>query len=122
LTRRPPLGPTPPVFRRGRAQSPGTSQFNLAGNGTEYFLSSNAADEAQEPVSGSAGSRTSSQLIVWTLTNTASLSTASPAVSLSNKILTVGQYGVPPQQQQPGSGTAPTTAAPQGLGLHDDTP
>jgi hypothetical protein len=114
-------GSTQPGFTVWPAQSPGTSQFNLANNGTEYFLSSNAADEAQHPVSGTAGSRTSNQLIAWTLTNTASLNTASPAVSLSNKILTVGQYGVPPKQQQPGSGTAPTTAVPQGFCLNDET-
>jgi len=112
-------GPTQPGFTVWPAQSPGTSSFNLANNGTEYFLSSNAADEAQHPVSGTAGTRTSNQLIVWTLTNTASLNTASPAVSLSNKILTVGQYGVPPKQQQPGSGTAPSTDVPQGHCLND---
>jgi hypothetical protein len=98
-------GSTQPGFTLWPAQSPGTSQFNLANNGTEYLLSSNAADEAQKPVSGAAGTRTSNQLIVWTLTNTASLNTASPAVGISNKILTVGQYGVPPKQQQPGSGS-----------------
>src|SRR5215469_9961183 len=114
-------GSTQPGFTVWPAQSPGTSSFNRANNGTEYFLSSNAADEAQKPVSGNAGTRTSHQLIVWTLTNTASLDTASPAVSLSNKILTVGQYGVPPKQQQPGSGTAPTTAVPQGHCLNDET-
>src|SRR5947208_2142196 len=80
-------------------------RIDLTNNGTEYFLSSNAADEAQKPVSGAPGTRTSNQLIVWTLSNTVSLNTASPAASLSNKILTVGQYGVPPKQQQPGSGT-----------------
>src|SRR5205823_192725 len=93
----------------------------LANGGTAYFLSSNAADEAQKPVSGAPGTRTSNQLIVWTLANTASLNTASPAASLSNKILTVGQYGVPPKQQQPGSGTAPTTDVPQGYCINDTT-
>jgi hypothetical protein len=105
-------GSTQPGFTLWPAQSPGASQFNAANNGTEYFLSSNAADEAQHPVTGTPGTRTSNQLIVWSLTNTASLNTASPAVSLSNKILTVGQYGVPPKQQQPGSGTAPATDDP----------
>lgn len=114
-------GSTQPGFTVWPAQSPGTSQFNRANNGTEYFLSSNAADESQDPVSGNAGTRTSHQLIVWTLTNTASLNTATPAVGLSNKILTVGQYGVPPKQQQPGSGAAPTTAVPQGHCLNDAT-
>jgi len=114
-------GPTQPGFTNWPAQSPGTSQFNLANNGTEYALSSNAADEAQNPVSGAPGTRTSNQLIVWTMTNTASLNTVSPAVSISNKILTVGQYGVPPKQQQPGSGTAPTTDVPQGHCINDTT-
>jgi hypothetical protein len=113
-------GTTQPGFTVWPAQSPGT-QFNTSNNGTEYFLSSNAADEAQHPVSGTGGTHTSHQLIVWTMTNTASLNTASPAVSLSNRILTVGQYGVPPKQQQPGSGTAPTTAVPQGHCLNDET-
>jgi hypothetical protein len=113
-------GTTQPGFTVWPSQSPGT-QFNTSNSGTEYFLSSNAADEAQHPVSGTPGTRTSNQLIVWTMTNTASLNTASPAVSLSNRILTVGQYGVPPKQQQPGSGTAPTTAVPQGHCLNDET-
>ena len=114
-------GSTQPGFTVWPAQSPGTSSFNLANNGTEYFLSSNAADEAQKPVTGNAGPRSSDQLIVWTLTNTASLNTASPAASLSNRILTVGTYGVPPTQQQPGSGTAPGPAVPQGHCLNDTT-
>src|SRR5204862_1385398 len=118
-------GSTQPGFTLWPSQSPGTSQFSLANNGTEYFLSSNAADEAQKPVSGTAGSRTSNQLIVWTLSNTASLNTASPAVSLSNKILTVGRYGVPPKAQQPGSGTladkVTTPDAAQGDCINDTT-
>jgi hypothetical protein len=114
-------GSTQPGFTLWPSQSPGTSQFQLANDGTEYFLSSNAADEAQKPVAGTAGSRTSNQLIVWTLSNTASLNTASPALSLNNKILTVGQYGVPPKQQQPGSGTAPDASVPQGHCLNDET-
>jgi hypothetical protein len=113
-------GDTQPGFTLWPAQSPGTGSFATGNNGTEYLLSSNAADEAQEPVSGVAGTRTSDQLIVWTLTNTASLNTGTPALSLSNKILTVGQYGVPPKQQQPGSGTAPGEAAPQGHCLNDE--
>src|SRR5947207_9237826 len=118
-------GATQPGFTLWPSQSPGTSQFQLANNGTEYFLSSNAADEAQKPVSGVAGTRTSNQLIVWTLSNTASLNTASPAASLSNRILTVGQYGVPPKQQQPGSGTladkVTTPDAAQGDCINDTT-
>jgi hypothetical protein len=113
-------GSTQPGFTVWPAQSPGTSSFNTANGGTENFLSSNAADEAQKPVSGSAGTRTSTQLVVWTLANTSSLNGA-PALSLTNKVLTVGQYGVPPKQQQPGSGLAPTTSVPQGFCLNDET-
>jgi hypothetical protein len=113
-------GSTQPGFTVWPAQSPGTTSFDLNAGGTEYLLSSNAADEAQKPVSGTGGTRTSNQLIVWALTNTASLN-AVPALSLSNKILTVGQYGVPPKQQQPGSGTLPGTDVAQGHCINDTT-
>jgi hypothetical protein len=114
-------GSTQPGFTVWPAQSPGTASFNSNAHGTEYFLSSNAADEAQKPVSGVAGTRTSTQLVAWTLTNTRSLDSASPALSLSNTVLTVGQYGVPPKQQQPGSGTAPGVDVPQGHCINDTT-
>ena len=113
-------GSTQPGFTVWPAQSPGTGSFNTDNGGTEYFLSSNAADEAQKPISGTAGTRTSDQLVVWTLTNTASLNTA-PALSLSNKVLSVNQYGVPPKQQQPGSGTLATVDTPQGYCINDTT-
>jgi hypothetical protein len=116
-------GSTQPGFTVWPAQSPGTNSFNLNAGGTEYFLSSNAADEAQKPVSGAAGTRASSQTIIWTLTNTSSLNTASPSLNLTNTVVTVAQYGVPPKQQQPGSGmpadknTTPDAA--QGACLND---
>jgi hypothetical protein len=59
--------------------------------------------------------------VVWALTNTSSLNTASPALNLTNKVLTVGKYGIPPKQQQPGSGTPPTTDVPQGYCINDTT-
>jgi hypothetical protein len=61
--------------------------------GTEYFLSSDAADEAN-------GTGSSTDLIVWGLTNTQSLNTASPALNLSNTVLTVNQYAIPPKADQ----------------------
>src|SRR5205823_4058257 len=73
-------GSTQPGFTVWPAQSPGTN-FNLDSGGTEYFLSSNAADEAQKPVAGTAGTRASAHIVPWTLTNTSSLTTLSPAVS-----------------------------------------
>jgi len=114
-------GSTQPGFTVWPAHSPGTNSYDLSGGGTEYFLSSNAGDEATNPVAGFGGSHTSTQLITWTLSNTSSLNSATPTLNLSNRILPVGQYGVPPKQQQPGSGTAPTTAVPQGYCLGDTT-
>jgi hypothetical protein len=114
-------GSTQPGFTLWPAQSPGTSSFDSNAGGTEYFLSSNAADEATRPVSGTGGSHTSTQLVVWALTNTSSLNTATAALSLSNVVLPVNQYGIPPKQQQPGSGTPATTDTPQGYCINDTT-
>jgi hypothetical protein len=112
-----PVVQTEPGFTVWPAQSPGTNSFNLNAGGTEHFLSSNAGDEA----AGTAFTGSSTNLVVWTLTNTSSLNTASPSLNLTNKVLTVGQYGIPPKQQQPGSGTAPTIAVPQGYCINDTT-
>ncbi|MEY5097970.1 MAG: hypothetical protein RJA36_689 [Pseudomonadota bacterium] len=113
-------GATQPGFTVWPAQSPGSSSFQLNNNGTEYFMSSNAADEATHPVAGTGGNYTSSNIIVWTLTNTASLNSALPALNLSAKVLGVNQYAIPPKQQQPGSGTtASTNTTPQGRCIND---
>src|SRR5260370_2024615 len=56
-------------------------------------MSSDAAAEAN-------GDGASSDLVVWTLSNTASLNTATPALSLSNVILTVNPYSIPPKAIQ----------------------
>ncbi len=70
-----------------------------ANGGTEYFLSSNAADEAHG--NGVAvGPRQSNQLLVWSLTNTSSLSSTTPSVNLSHNVLTVGNYVVPARSEQ----------------------
>jgi hypothetical protein len=113
-------GSTQPGFTVWPAQSPDT-QFNSDNGGTEFFLSSNAADEATHPVAGFGGSYISSQLVVWTLTNTSSLDSASPALNLSNKVLGVNQYALPPKQKQPGSGTLATTDTPQGYCINNTT-
>ncbi|OLB88996.1 MAG: hypothetical protein AUI15_26970, partial [Actinobacteria bacterium 13_2_20CM_2_66_6] len=113
-------GSTQPGFTVWPAQSPGTFSYELAAAGTEYLLSSNAADEATHPVSGTGGSNTSSQIILWALTNTASLDSV-PALGFSNTVLGVDQYAMPAKAEQPGSGTAPTTASPQGYCLNDET-
>ena len=112
---------TQPGFTVWPAQSPGTGSFNANNGGTEFFMSSNAADEATHPVAGTGGNYVSKQIVVWTLSNTASLNSASPAIDLSNKVLSVGTYAIPPKQQQPGSGTPATTATPQGNCINDTT-
>jgi hypothetical protein len=112
-----PVAQAEPGFTVWPAQSPGTTSFDLHAGGTEYFLSSNAGEEA----AGAAFNGSSTDLVTWALTNTSSLNTATPVLSLSNKVLSVGQYGVPPKQQQPGSGTLATTATPQGYCINDTT-
>lgn len=114
-------GSTQPGFTVWPAQSPGTSSFQLGSGGTEYFMSSNAADEATHPVAGTGGNYVSNQIVVWTLTNTSSLDTATPALSLSNNVLAAEQYAIPPKQKQPGSGTLATTGTPLGYCINDTT-
>src|SRR5207253_6652259 len=80
-------GSTQPGFTVWPAQSPGTGSFDLGAGGTEYFMSSNAADEATHPVAGTGGNYTSQQIVVWALTNTSSLDTATPNLRLSNTVL-----------------------------------
>src|SRR5438270_2863627 len=95
-----PTGETPstnqPGFTVWPAQSPGTTSYELGANGTEYFLSSNAADEATHPVSGTGGNYVSNQIVVWALTNTGSLDAATPSVSLAANVLGVNQYAIAP--------------------------
>jgi hypothetical protein len=113
-------GVTQPGFTVWPAQSPGT-QFNTSNGGTEYFMSSNAADEATHPVAGFGGNYESDKLVVWTLTNTSSLNSATPTLSLSNNLLTVNKYAIPPEQTQPGSGNLATVNTPQGFCINDTT-
>jgi hypothetical protein len=70
-------------------------QFDSARGGTEYFMSSNAADEVN-PLQN----RMSKDLVVWALTNTQSLNTSRPDVSLANTVLSVGLYAAPPLSNQ----------------------
>jgi len=83
--------PGNPGFTVWPATSPDT-QYATSNNGTEYFMSSDAAAEAN-------GNGASRDLVVWTLANTASLST-SPSLSLSNVVLTVNPYSIPPKSLQ----------------------
>lgn len=112
-------GPTQPGFTVWPAHSPGSGSYETEAGGTEYLLSSNAADEATHPVSGSGGSYVSSQVVTWAITNTRSLNTATPNLHLRNTVLASNTYALPPKQQQPGAGTAPGTAVPQGHCIND---
>src|SRR5207245_9859061 len=65
---------------------------STANGGTEFFMSSNAADEAHG--NGLAvGPRRRAQLLVWSVTNTSSPN-PSPTLTLSHKTLTAGLYVV----------------------------
>jgi len=77
------------------AQSP-ASQYAHDNQGTEYFLSSNAAPEAN-------GTGSSNNIVVWALTNTMTVGTGNPAASLSDRRLQVRRYAIPPaSDQKPG--------------------
>ena len=82
------------------AQSPTTRDFSAAANGTEFFLSSNAAEEATGDTSG-----TSNSIVTWNLTNTRSLDTNHPNVSLNNTRVQVRRYSVPPPATQKAGST-----------------
>lgn len=85
-----------PGFTVWPAQSPTPADYSHAAGGTEYFLSTNAAEEAN-------GTGTSDTLLTWSVTNTTSLASA-PAVVLRVVPSTVGSYGVPiPANQKVGS-------------------
>ena len=82
------------------AQSSSSESFrsgdlDTARGGTEFFLSSNAADEVN-----AAHSHASRDLIVWALTNTASLDSDAPSLHFTNTVVKVDQYSVPPRAQQ----------------------
>jgi hypothetical protein len=109
-------GPTQPGFTVWPAQSSGA-----ASGDAEFFMSSNAAAEARDPVNGTNSDYVSDQLVVWTLKHTGSLDSRSPSLSLSTRVLPVETYAIPPKAQQPGSGALATAAAPQGYCINDTT-
>jgi hypothetical protein len=79
--------------------TPGGGGDSAAG-GTEYFLSTNAAAEAHDTGDGSSTFQPSTQLLVWALTNTGTLDSGTPALTLTNAKLDVGRYTLPPKAQQ----------------------
>jgi hypothetical protein len=88
-----------PGFTIWPATSP-AGIYNTAARGTEFFLSSNAAEEANAVPGGNF----SNEVIVWALTNTKSLDSNSPNLGLSNTVIQSEVYGIPPKsEQKPGS-------------------
>jgi hypothetical protein len=84
-----------PGFTVWPANVPDTA-YQTANNGTEYFLSSIAGEEAQpDGVTGRADA-----IGVWQVTNSASIRTASPAPVLSSALLASQRYVVPPLSAQ----------------------
>lgn len=84
-------GPDGAGFTVWPAQSPG-NQFDVDNRGTEFFLSSDAvfSDDG-----------TSSTILQWSMTNTASLNSASPTPALTISPVSVNSYAVPPTALQP---------------------
>ncbi len=74
------------------ATTPPGGTFESANGGTEYFMS------ALEFTGG-----LDNRIAVWALTNTSSLSNATPSVQLQDVVVTSQVYGMPPaMQQKPG--------------------
>jgi hypothetical protein len=65
--------------------------YDLVNGGTENFLSSLAVFT---------NDGTSTQILLWQVSNTSSLNSATPAVNLTGKYINVPQYGVPPTSDQ----------------------
>jgi hypothetical protein len=83
------------------AGQPSNSDKRDKNRGTEYFLSSNAADEATCPFFNCASTPgASNNIVLWRLANTSSLNSASPALWLSNSTVPVRRYSIPPQSDQ----------------------
>jgi hypothetical protein len=89
-------------FTLAPTQSP-AAQWSRASHGTEFFLSSNAADEADSTHGVKPGPGQSQQLILWSLTNTRSLDSSAPSVALAHSYVRVPRYGTAPKaNQKPG--------------------
>jgi len=77
------------------AQSPTDGEYSRDQRGTEFFLSSNAAEEATGTDEGMSNS-----IVTWSLTNTKSLDSASPNMQLNDTRVGVRTYSLPPHANQ----------------------
>ena len=94
-----PVAQTEPGFTVWPAQSPGNGSFERA-TGTEYFMSSNAGEEAARSPSRVASTNQSSV----GADQHSSLNSATPALTLSNQVLNVGTYAIPPKSSSQARG------------------
>jgi hypothetical protein len=91
------------------------SAFDEDNNGTEFLLSSDAAEESGNTTGSS------DTIGLWAITNTQSLDTDHPDLNLSSRALSSEAYAVPPLSDQPSSGTQdPTQNWPLGQCLNID--
>ncbi len=90
----PELSDGTPSFTVWPAQSPPGGQYATNNGGTEYFLSSTAAEETLNQTG------LDNRIGAWALSNTGSLNSPAPAVTLSSRILASETYGVPPWSEQ----------------------
>ena len=84
-------GPDGAGFTVWPAQTPG-HQFDTDNGGTEFFLSSDAVFS---------NNGTSNTILLWTMLNTSSLNSVSPAPTLNLSTIAVDTYAVPPRATQP---------------------
>jgi len=77
------------------AHSPTAKDFNRSHGGTEYFLSTNAAEEATGDDEGS-----STSIVIWTMRGTSTLGRSHPSVSLRWADIPVTRYSQPPLATQ----------------------
>jgi hypothetical protein len=76
------------------------AQWSRANGGTEFFASSNAADEADATHGVLPGPHQSNQILLWSLSNTRSLNSSEPDVKLTHAYITVPRYATPPLSNQ----------------------
>jgi hypothetical protein len=85
------LLPDGEVFTVQPATTPKGGGYAAAAGGTEYFLNSFFTG------------RLENRIVLWAMTNTASLAKARPSVNLTNAVLDTQVYGLPPAaEQRPG--------------------
>jgi hypothetical protein len=88
-----------PGFTLWPATSPTSVDFETKAGGTEFFTSSNAAEEVSG-VPNVLGTNNSNEVVVWALMNTSSLNSATPSLQLRNTTIDVDRYTVPPLSNQ----------------------